>query len=177
MEGRDRNGTSPWIAAATLLAAGATAWFGTGCADVVQARAMAHAEGSPEAVARAALDALEDSSEAGLNRLLLTREEHRTLLWPQLPERNTFPFDYIRELTMRDTREAIDRGLRSWGGADFELLRVEFTEEPERYEGFTIHTGARVRVRRASDGREGYIEFLDGLVEWNGRWKAFNYRE
>lgn len=177
MEENETSRPSAWLLAATVLAVGAMAWVGTGCADVAQARAMAYAGDSPESVARAALAALEEKSEADLKRLLLTREEHRELLWPQLPERNTFPFEYIRELTMRDTRKAIDRALRVWGGTDFEFLRLEFTEEPEVYEDFTVHTGARVWVRRPSDGKEGYIEFLDGLVEWNGRWKAFNYRD
>lgn len=163
---------------AALIVAAAPLWAGlSGCADVVQAEAMAGARESPESVARAVLDAIERGSERRLERLLVTREEHRRLLWPELPERNTFPFEYVRLLNVHDTREGIEKALREYGGSDLELLRVEFRKEPERYEDFVLHKGARVWVRRASDGRVGYIETLDVLVEWNGRWKPLNYAE
>lgn len=168
---------SPLAVAATILAVGGAFLAGAGCADVVQARAMAHARESPEEVARAVLDAIERRDEAKLRRLLVTRDEHRNLLWPHLPERKTLPFGYVRQLNMHNTTEGIDQALRIYGGAEFELIRVEFQREPEHYGDFTLHKGARVWVRRASDGEKGYIEILDVLVEWNGRWKPFNYRE
>lgn len=170
-----RKGPRVAAVAAALLAA-LTVLAAAGCSDVVRARGMARAEESPEAVARAVLEAIEERSERRLRRLLVTREEHRELLWPHLPERSTLPFGYVRELNTRDTQEGIDAALRKWAGAELELLRVEFTREPERYEDFTLHEGARVWVRRASDGERGYIDTLDVLVEWNGRWKPFNYR-
>lgn len=168
---------APLLVAAAVLAVGTAALAGAGCADVARARAMAHARESPEAVARAVLDAIERRDEAKLRRLLVSGEEHRNLLWPHLPERETLPFDYVRQLNMHNTTEGIEEALRTYGGAEFELLRVEFRREPEHYDDFTLHKGARVWVRRASDGEEGYIEILDVLVEWNGRWKPFNYAE
>lgn len=163
--------------AAALLAVAASAPVVAGCADVVQARGMERARESPEAVAREVLDAIERKSERGLRRLLVTREEHRNLLWPHLPERQTLPFEYVRGLNMHNTTEGIDEALRTYGGDNLEFVRIEFRREPERYESFTLHRGARVWVRRASDGTEGYIETLDVLVEWNGRWKPMNYAE
>ncbi len=172
----DRNGSALLVLAA-LLAIAVTGLAGAGCADVARARGMARAKESPEAVARAVLDAIERRSERKLGQLLVTRDEHRDLLWPHLPERGTLPFEYVRKLNRHNTSEGIDAALRKYGGAELELIRVEFRREPEQYEDFTLHRGARVWVRRASDGEEGYIETLDVLVEWNGRWKPFNYRE
>lgn len=173
----DRSGASPLALVATLLAVAATAWAGAGCADVAQARALATATESPEAVARAVLDAIRGENERKLESLLVSREEHRALLWPHLPERATLPFDYVRKLNRHNTQEGIDAALRKWGGAELELIRVEFTREPEHYEDFTLHRGTRVWVRRASDGEKGYIDTLDVLLEWNGRWKPMNYTE
>lgn len=163
--------------AAAVLAVAVIALAGAGCADVVQARGMARAKESPEAVARAVLDAIERKSARGMRQLLVTRDEHRAFLWPHLPERGTLPFGYVRKLNRHNTEEGIDKALRKWGGAELELVRVEFLREAEQYDDFTLHRGARVWVRRASDGELGYIETLDVLVEWNGRWKPFNYRE
>ena len=173
----ERRLASPPVVAATLLAVAVTALAGAGCSDVARARGMARAKESPEAVARAVLDAIERRSERGLRKLLVTREEHRALLWPHLPERGTLPFGYVRKLNRHNTTEGVDAALRKYGGAELNLIRVEFHREPEHYEDFTLHRGARVWVRRSSDGEEGYIETLDVLVEWNGRWKPFNYRE
>lgn len=178
MERTEWTGIPPTAAAAAaILAVGGAAFAAAGCADVVQARGMARAEESPEAVARAVLEAIENDSERQMENLPVTREEHRELLWPQLPERKTWPFDYVRKLNEHNTREGIDDALRSWGGSELELLRVEFRRESEHYDGFTIHKGARVWVRRPSDGETGYIETLEVLVEWNGRWKPMNYAE
>lgn len=163
--------------AATLMAVAVTAWAGAGCADVARARALAHAKESPEAVARAVLEAIEHENERKLESLLVSREEHHALLWPHLPERNTLSFGYVRKLNRHNTEEGIDAALRKWGGAELELVRVEFRREPEHYENFTLHRGARVWVRRSSDGEEGYVDTLDVLVEWNGRWKPMNYAE
>lgn len=177
MESTEPSGDSPRALVAAILAVGASVLVGVGCADVVQARAMARARESPEAVARAVLDAIEHENGRKLERLLVTREEHRALLWPHLPERKTLPFSYVRKLNRHDTREGIDAALRKYGGDELEFLRIEFLEQPERYEDFTLHRGARVWVRRASDGEKGYVGTLDVLVEWNGRWKPMNYAE
>lgn len=173
----DRSGASPLVLATTLVALAATARAAAVCAGAARARALAYAKESPEAVARAVLEAIEHGSERKLESLLVTREEHRALLWPHLPERKSLPFGYVRKLNRHNTREGIDAALRKWGGAELELVGVEFTREPERYDSFTLHKGARVWVRRASDGEEGYIDVLDVLVEWNGRWKPMNYGE
>lgn len=163
--------------AATLMVVAVTAWAGAGCGDVAQARALVHARESPEAVARAVLDGIENQNERKLESLLVTREEHRALLWPHLPERETLPFDYVRKLNRHNSREGLEAALRKWGGAELELVQTEFTREPEHYDNFTLHRGTRVWVRRASDGEEGFIDTLDVLLEWNGGWKPMNYAE
>lgn len=150
---------------------------GSGCGGPEAGPGLEDARSSDEAVAGAALSALERGDRAALEGMLLTGEEHRELLWEQLPESNTWPFGYARRLTERNTRKALDRAIERWGGTSFELLGIEYTKEREEYAGFTLHRGAVLHVRRAADGEEGTMEFLDVLVERRGAWKPMNYTE
>jgi hypothetical protein len=75
------------------------------------------------------------------------------------------------------TREGLTRALDRYGGEADELIEIEFTDSPEVYETFTLHFGARLRVRRTSDGREGGLPILDVGLERNGRWKLMNFEK
>lgn len=139
--------------------------------------ALSHSKGSAEELAQAVLDGLETRDRAALEALLVTREEHRDLLWDELPERTYMSFEVARELNERNTRKGLIRALDRYGGQAFELLGIEFTDPPEVYETFTWHFGPRLRVRRLSDGREGELPILDVVLERNGRWKLMNFEE
>jgi hypothetical protein len=128
-------------------------------------------------VIQAALDALGDGDRAAMEALLLTREEHRTLVWESLPEKSYFSFDYVRLLNEKNTEKAITRALERYGGQDLELVDVAYGKESETYGDVTLHRGAKIRVRRASDGKEGEIDLVDVLFERNGGWKLMNYVE
>jgi hypothetical protein len=136
-----------------------------------------HSKGSPEELAEAVLAALETRDREALEALLVTREEHRQLLWDELPERTYMSFESARELNERNTREGLARALDRHGGQSYELIDIEFTDPPEVYETFTWHFGPRLRVRRVSDGREGELPILDVVLERNGRWKLMNFEE
>jgi len=132
---------------------------------------------SPESLARAVLEALEARDRAAMEALWVTADEHRELLWDQLPESNDLPFDYARSLNERNTRKGIRNAIERFGGWSLELVSIEFTEPPERYDGFTLHFGTRLIVRRANDGEEGELPILDVVLERDGRWKLMNYDE
>lgn len=144
-----------------------------GAADDV----LDQAKDSPGDLIEAVLAGLEERDQAALEKLLVTREEHRNLLWGELPERTYMSFEVARELNERNTRKGLTRALDRYGGRSFELLEIEFTDPPEVYETFTLHFGPRVRVRRTSDGREGELPILDVVLERDGRWKLMNFEE
>lgn len=146
------------------------------CRGLEARSGLTNARRSPDAVARAVLEALEARDRAALEGLLLTREEHRDLLWEKLPESNTWPFEYARWLTEHNTRKALTRALERYGGRSFELLEVEFEEEPEVYEDFTLHPGTILWVEEGG-GNTGRLELLDVLVERKGGWKPMDYEE
>jgi len=138
---------------------------------------FANAFSSPEQLADAVLEALADSNRNALEGLLVTREEHLNLLWSQLPESRDMEFPAARELNTRNTNKALEHMLADFGGERFELLRLDLFDEPEVYEGFTVHFVRRFVARRVQDGQEGTLPFLDVLVERNDRWKPMNYDE
>jgi hypothetical protein len=149
-----------------------------GCGEDLEARSgLAGAYPSAEAATQAALNALKADDEEGMRALLLTREEHRELLWDELPERTYFSFDYVRLLNEHNTDKAIQRALERYRGADLQVVSIEFEKGTEGYSDFLLHRGAKLTVRRASDGREAEIDLVDVFVERNGGWKLMNYVE
>jgi hypothetical protein len=133
--------------------------------------------GSPEAMARAVVEAVREEDRAALESFLVTAAEHRELLWESLPERRAMPFGYARSLNERNTRKAIARVLERYGGMSLELVSLRFAGEPETYESFTLHRGAEVAVRDRESGEEGTIPVLDVVVEMDGGWKPMHYVE
>lgn len=165
---RTQTGFPPLVLALVLAAA---------CSVAEGAPRLEYAFSSPEGVARAALDALRRGDREALESFLVTREEHETLLWDALPESNHLTFGDARALNIRNTRKALNNAFRDYRSDEYELLGIEFTKSTEVYEDFTLHRGARLWVRRRSDGNEGYLIFLDVLLEYYGQWKPMNYKE
>ena len=144
-----------------------------GCAS----SSLSNSFSSPEELAQAVLDALADKDEDALWALIITPEEHHDLLWDQLPESRTYSFEYAREWSERNSRKGLRNALKRFGGTRFELTKVEFTEESEEYDDFTVFFGTKLHVRRVSDGRTGTLPILDVMVVYDGRWKLMNYEE
>jgi hypothetical protein len=134
---------------------------------------------SAEALARAVLRNLEERDREGLEELLITREEHRDLLWEHLPEAEVYEFGYVRHLSERNSRNALSQAFSRYGGRSFELVEISFDEsERERYEHFTLHRKATLRVRDTTTGKVGQLPILDVFVEWKGKeWKLLDYEE
>lgn len=128
-------------------------------------------------MARAVLAGVAANDRESLERLLVTREEHRNLLWEELPESGYMTFGDARSLNQRNTVEALRDLLRTHGGTSYELVDISFTGEPEVYDGFTLHRGARLRVRAGDTGRLGTLPVLDVVLEKGGLWKPMHYVE
>jgi hypothetical protein len=148
--------------------------------DFVRAESAPELEGaypSAEALVEAAILAVSREDRPALEALLVTREEHRELLWDALPESAHLSFEYARWLNEHNTGKAISRALERFGGEEFRLASLEFTKKTETYDGFTLHRGARLSVVRGSDEAEGELVLLDVLVERPEGWKLLDYEE
>jgi hypothetical protein len=123
------------------------------------------------------LGALADKDRVALQGFLLSREEYETHLWPELPDREYTPFEFVWSLNEANSRKGLSQLLSTYGGLELELVSIRFTEEPEVHDSFTLHPGAEVTVRRADTGDEGVLPSFDVLVEYGGGWKLLNYDE
>ena len=160
----------------TLAAALAlTALAGTGCSDVATDSPLAHARTSPEALARAALEALEAGDEVALRTLMITREEYEELLWPVLPDRNQMPFEFAWSVTGPRSRAARRAVLNEYRGLPLELDRVALGADVESYDEFSLYRRSRMHVRRTDTGTVGVLPLMDTLVEMEGGWKFMNF--
>ena len=140
----------------------------------LEGAALAHAHASPQALGRAVLEALAAEDRQALRSLRVTREEWLELFWPELPEHDDTPFDFAWQMKDDGSRVAEATALEEFGGQEFEIIDVKFTEAPEVYPSFTVHRGAQLWARRVSDGQEGVIPILSVLVERQGLWKLSN---
>jgi hypothetical protein len=147
------------------------------CYDQALASPLTNASSSPEALAEKALEALAAGDDEGLVRLMVTREEYEALLWPELPDRNHVPFEFVWSLTGPRSRKARREVMGEYGDLPLELVGVDLGEKIEEYEGFTLYQEARMTVRRTDTGAEGLIPLMDVVVEMGGGWKFLNFGE
>lgn len=138
---------------------------------------MGNARTSPEALARAAVEALNAGDEEALDSLRITREEYETLLWPVLPDKDHVPFEFVWSVTGPRSRKARREVMGEYEGIPLEFVRVDLGEEVESYDEFTLYKDARMTVRRTDSGDEGLIPLMDVLVEMGGGWKFLNFAE
>lgn len=146
-----------------------------GCSDLASDSPLDHARRSPEALARAALEAIEAGDEERLAELMITRGEYETLLWPVLPDREQMPFDFAWSYTAPRSRNARRAAIQRYESVPLGLERVELGEDVERYESFALYRRSRMWVRRPDTGQEGVLPLMDTLVELEGGWKFMNF--
>lgn len=160
-----------------MLLLGFAAVLLSGCSDADARSPLANAERSEGALVEAVLGALADKDRVALQGFLLSREEYETLLWPELPDSEHTPFEFVWSLNEVNSRKGLNQLLSTYGGLPLELVSVNFMEEPEVHDRFTLHAGVEVKVRRADTGEEGILPSFDVFVEYGGSWKLLNYDE
>lgn len=161
-----------WCLAATLLVLGAAA-----CREAAGRSVMEHARNSEEALGEAVLEALAQKDRVALQGFLVSREEYQKLLWPEMPDKQYTPFDFVWSLNEANTRKGLRQLFERYGGVEFELVSVDWTEPPEDYPSFRLYPGAQVTVRRLDNGERGVLPSFDVFVEYAGGWKLLNYDE
>ena len=149
----------------------------TACQDAAALSPLENAASSEEELITSVLDALAAEDGEWMARHLVTKAEYETLLWPEMPDKEYTPFEFIWGMSYPRTRKGHSQALDRYGGLDMEFISVEYTKEPEVYQSFTLHKGARVIVRRLDNGEIGEVPVFDVLVRHAGGWKMLNYDE
>jgi hypothetical protein len=132
---------------------------------------------SPDALARAVLDALAAGDRARLGSLALTEAEFRARVWPELPasrpERN-LTADYV----WNDLRQKSDASLQgtfaALAGRAFALRRVQSSGETTDYATFSVSRKTELVVTD-STGAEQRIRVFGSIIRADGRVKVFSY--
>jgi hypothetical protein len=134
---------------------------------------------TPEALAKAFLDALYQKDVESLKTFGLSKEEFRLHVWPELPvsrlEKNPLPFDYgWNDLNQKSTN-SLRRTYAAYGGRQLTFIRIEFEDETTPYETFEVHRDARVVVRDEESGKILRLDLFGSIMEKDGRFKLFSY--
>ena len=131
---------------------------------------------SPQALAAAVLEGLEQRDRARLERLALSEEEFREQVWPSLPaarpERN-LPLSYVWGDLHQKSQGALTQALQAHGGRRYELVGVDFSDRTD-YGAYRVHREASLRVRDANGGATT-IRVCGSMIEKGGAWKVFSY--
>ena len=132
---------------------------------------------TPEALARAVLDAVAGNDRASLERLTLSEGEFHDLVWPELPaarpERN-LPADYVWTDLHQKSRAALARLLARHGGRRYQLESVTFKGESTVYATIQVKRESELFVRDA-EGTVHSLRAFGSMVNRRGRYKVFSY--
>lgn len=141
---------------------------------------MSNSFGSPEEACRQVLDALAAGDTLGLQRLILTRYEHDSILVPRMPIGRDTTGNKDLELAwyMLNQRsvKGMRRALADYAGQRFELVSVTFNRPRESYGPLTMHKGTQVTVRN-EEGEEVVIGIFGSILEQNGKFKLVSIRD
>lgn len=138
---------------------------------------LAQTSESPDALARAVLDALAANDRARLESLALTEAEFRARVWPELPasrpERN-LTADYVWNDLRLKSHASLQGTLARLGGQTFSLRRVEIAGETTNYPTFSVSRSTELVVTD-STGAEQRIRVFGSILRADGRVKVFSY--
>jgi hypothetical protein len=133
---------------------------------------------SPEALARAVLEALATQDVETLKGLPLSKDEFRLYVWPKLPASNPergVPFEYAWGDLGQKSRNAIASSYARYKGRNLELLSLSFQDGETDYGSFVVHRESMMRVKDRENGEELDLALFGSVMEWKGRYKLFSY--
>jgi hypothetical protein len=139
--------------------------------------APAHAQPSPEELARCVLDALSARDVQRLQELTLTEQEFRDIVWPELPasrpERN-LTAEYVWNDMRTKSAAGLQRALAVHGGQRQSLVEIAFTGGASRGRHHLIHRKSLVTVQR-EDGTRDAVRLFGSVWEYGGGYKVFSW--
>ena len=161
------------IVAAALVAAAC----GTPAEPTRPAGPLSNTFESPEALARAVLDALAVRDLARLNSLALSEAEYRDHVWPELPvsrpERNV-PFEYAWGQMKQHSEGSLGQIVARYGGMPLRFVRTQFTGETTDYATFSVRRESEI-VATDANGRDLVLKLYGSAMVKDGRYKLFSF--
>lgn len=132
---------------------------------------------TPEGLAQAVLDGLQQGDRPRLASLMLSEAEFSDTIWPELPASRSgrnLPIEYAWRQLKQRSDGALATILAQHAGQRYELVRIEFTGETTSYSTFTVRRDSLMTVRDAN-GAERRLRLFGSAVVQGERWKLFSY--
>jgi hypothetical protein len=132
---------------------------------------------SPTALAQAVVDGLNRKDPAMLERLALTEDEFRELVWPRQPAARpgrNIPWDYVwKDLSVKSRWQLRGR-LAAWPAAPVAVEAVTFDGDTTDYDSYRVMRKSKVTLRDAS-GQRTTVRLFGSIIEQGGRYKVFSF--
>lgn len=132
---------------------------------------------SPEALARAALAAIERRDVPSLQHLALDKDEFERHVWSELPaarpERN-LTVNYVWGDLHQKSNATMHRTLAAHGGKKYELVDIRFLGDTTAYKSYRVQRETALTVKDAG-GAERQVRLFGSVIEKGGRYKIFSY--
>lgn len=161
------------LVAAVVVTAACT----TPAAPSRSAAPLSHTFESPDALARAVLEALARRDAAGLRALQLSETEFRDHVWPELPtsrpERNV-PFDYAWGQMKQRSDGSLGETLGRYGGRTLRYVQTRFTGETTTYQSFSVMRESEI-IAADEAGRELILRLYGSAMLKDGRYKLYSF--
>lgn len=147
------------------------------CTEAEARAPLANGQASEKVLVQSVLDAVAVRDTAALRGFLVSRREYEGVLWPEMPDEEYTPFDFVWSLNETNSRKGLRQLLGTYGGLPLEVVSIELGKDPEVYDSFTLYPGTKVTVRRTDTGQEGILPTFDVLVKYGRVWKLMNFDE
>jgi hypothetical protein len=133
---------------------------------------------SPEALAKAFLEALRKEDLETLKAFALNKDEFQEIVWPQLPssrpERGV-PFEYGWNDLREKSFYSLSKNFARYKGRPLDFRELVFHDETTDYGTYLVHRDARVKVYDEKKDREFWVDLFGSILEKDGRFKLFSY--
>jgi hypothetical protein len=169
-----RSGASLLLLAAAMLVGPV---FASACARPEAAAPLAYTFESPEQLAAAVVEGLEQRDVDRLANLALTEPEFKAHVWPQLPasrpERNV-SFGFVWGQLHQKSRAYLSAIVAKYAGEELEVLDVRFLGDTTDYGTFSVSRKAEVLVRDSA-GEQRRLRLFGSVLRQGDRYKLFSY--
>jgi hypothetical protein len=132
---------------------------------------------TPDALARAVLDALARRDVATLRTLALSEREFRDHVWPELPvsrpERNV-PFEYAWGQMKQRSDGSLAGTVSRYGGRPLRFVSARFTGDTTAYQTFSVMRDSEI-VAADEQGRELVLRLYGSALVKDGRYKLYSF--
>ncbi len=141
-------------------------------------RPLINGQPGPEALAKRFLEYLSANDAKAIQSLRLTKREFCEYVWPELPSSRipNLTCDWAWGQATLKSDGGLSELLSRHAGKRYELALVRFAGGAEEHDTYRIHKDTRL-VLKDENGRQTEVSILGSMLELDGKYKLFSFRE